>query len=72
MQTPIGSIKLSVNYSTLLSNPLLNDYRKCVFLDEDFSLKEKFTALGNLYFVHKTLDARIWDYSSKFKLTVAH
>jgi len=29
--------------------------RACVFLDEDFTAVEKFTALGSLYFVHNTV-----------------
>ncbi|XP_008206104.2 inositol polyphosphate-5-phosphatase A isoform X2 [Nasonia vitripennis] len=34
-----------------------------VFLDEDFSSAEHFTALGNLYFAHETLkDVLLWDF----------
>ncbi|CAB0034226.1 unnamed protein product [Trichogramma brassicae] len=34
-----------------------------VFLDEDFSSAEHFTALGNLYFAHETLaDVQLWDF----------
>ncbi|KAJ8946892.1 hypothetical protein NQ318_008248 [Aromia moschata] len=34
-----------------------------VFLDEDYSSAENFTALGNLYFVHKSLEnVLLWDF----------
>ncbi|CAH2059579.1 unnamed protein product, partial [Iphiclides podalirius] len=37
-----------------------------IFLDEDFSSPEKFTALGNMYFAHSTLtDIKIWDFDAK-------
>lgn len=37
-----------------------------IFLDEDFSSPEKFTALGNLYFAHSSLtDLKIWDFELK-------
>ncbi|KAM0730715.1 Inositol polyphosphate-5-phosphatase A [Formica fusca] len=35
-----------------------------VFLDEDYSSAEHFTALGNFYFVHESLsDVLLWDFS---------
>ncbi|CAG9569504.1 unnamed protein product [Danaus chrysippus] len=37
-----------------------------MYLDEDFSSSEKFTALGNMYFAHSTLtDLKIWDFDLK-------
>lgn len=36
-----------------------------VYLDEDYSSAENFTALGNFYFIHETLpDVLIWDFSA--------
>ncbi|XP_046384527.1 inositol polyphosphate-5-phosphatase A isoform X2 [Ischnura elegans] len=36
-----------------------------VYLDEDFSSVEKFTALGNFYFIHESVsDALIWDFKA--------
>ncbi|KAL3187548.1 hypothetical protein MRX96_025054 [Rhipicephalus microplus] len=41
---------------TLMGSEELSSYTAVqVFLDEDFSCVEKFTALGNLYFVHQSL-----------------
>jgi inositol-1,4,5-trisphosphate 5-phosphatase len=35
-----------------------------VFLDEDYSSAENFTALGNLYFIHESLEnVLIWDFN---------
>ncbi|CAG5014422.1 unnamed protein product [Parnassius apollo] len=47
--------------------PELRLYDKIrIFLDEDFSSPEKFTALGNMYFAHSTLtDIKIWDFEAK-------
>ncbi|XP_047539646.1 inositol polyphosphate-5-phosphatase A isoform X1 [Vanessa atalanta] len=47
--------------------PELRLYDKIrIFLDEDFSSPEKFTALGNLYFAHSTLtDLKMWDFELK-------
>nr|XP_022287753.1 type I inositol 1,4,5-trisphosphate 5-phosphatase-like isoform X2 [Crassostrea virginica] len=37
--------------------------RARVFLDEDYTAADKFTALGNLYFIHESLeDVSIWDF----------
>ncbi|XP_075986494.1 inositol polyphosphate-5-phosphatase A isoform X2 [Anticarsia gemmatalis] len=37
-----------------------------IFLDEDFSSPEKFTALGNMYFAHSSLtDLKMWDFELK-------
>ncbi|KAJ8917854.1 hypothetical protein NQ315_010767 [Exocentrus adspersus] len=42
-----------------------------VFLDEDYSSAENFTALGNLYFIHKSLDnILIWDFKDSQFLPV--
>ncbi|CAG9794866.1 unnamed protein product [Diatraea saccharalis] len=47
--------------------PELRLYDKIrIFLDEDFSSPEKFTALGNMYFAHSSLtDLKIWDFDLK-------
>ncbi|XP_069981634.1 uncharacterized protein 5PtaseI isoform X3 [Penaeus vannamei] len=37
-----------------------------VFLDEEYESAEKFTALGNLYFIHQNVqDVQIWDFEEK-------
>ncbi|XP_045606791.1 uncharacterized protein 5PtaseI isoform X2 [Procambarus clarkii] len=37
-----------------------------VFLDEEYESAEKFTALGNLYFIHQNVqDLQIWDFKEK-------
>lgn len=37
-----------------------------IFLDEDFTSTAKFTALGNLYFVHKSItNCQIWNFRDK-------
>ncbi|CAB3257671.1 unnamed protein product [Arctia plantaginis] len=37
-----------------------------IYLDEDFSSPEKFTALGNLYFAHSSLtELKMWDFELK-------
>ncbi|XP_013142485.1 PREDICTED: type I inositol 1,4,5-trisphosphate 5-phosphatase, partial [Papilio polytes] len=47
--------------------PELRLYDKIrIFLDEDFSSPERFTALGNMYFAHSSLtDIKIWDFEVK-------
>ncbi|CAK1541175.1 unnamed protein product [Leptosia nina] len=47
--------------------PELRLYDKIrIFLDEDFSSPEKFTALGNMYFAHTSLaDLKIWDFEKR-------
>lgn len=48
----------------LTSSKELKGFNKIrVFLDEDYSSAENFTALGNLYFVHESVkDVEIWDF----------
>ncbi|KAK3758640.1 hypothetical protein RRG08_019549 [Elysia crispata] len=48
----------------LLSCEELNKYdRARIFLDEDYTAADKFTALGNLYFIHEDVsDVLIWDF----------
>lgn len=42
-----------------------------VYLDEDFSSVEKFTALGNFYFIHESVkDTLIWDYQASCFVSV--
>lgn len=37
-----------------------------IFLDEDFTSTARFTALGNLYFIHKSIaSCQIWDFKEK-------
>lgn len=53
----------------LMSSKELKCFDKIrVFLDEDYSSAENFTALGNLYFLHESIDeVEIWDFKeSKF------
>ncbi|KAJ8317745.1 hypothetical protein KUTeg_005649 [Tegillarca granosa] len=49
---------------TLLGCEELQKYdRARVFLDEDYTAADKFTALGNLYFIHESIeDVSIWDF----------
>ncbi|KAK0085777.1 hypothetical protein PV326_005793 [Microctonus aethiopoides] len=43
-----------------------------VFLDEDFSSAEHFTALGNFYFIHESLkDVLLWDFK-EYKFIPVH
>ncbi|XP_053619847.1 uncharacterized protein 5PtaseI isoform X2 [Plodia interpunctella] len=53
--------------------PELRLYDKIrIYLDEDFSSPEKFTALGNMYFAHSSLiDLKIWDFDLKAYVEVA-
>ncbi|XP_049823389.1 inositol polyphosphate-5-phosphatase A isoform X2 [Aethina tumida] len=55
-------VKLFLNL--LMSSNELRLFDKIrVFLDEDYSSAENFTALGNLYFVHESIDhVLIWDF----------
>ncbi|XP_041369413.1 inositol polyphosphate-5-phosphatase A-like isoform X2 [Gigantopelta aegis] len=55
----------------LLACETLKKYdRARIFLDEDYTAADKFTALGNLYFVHESIeDVLIWDFTEcKFLL----
>ncbi|KAL4707031.1 hypothetical protein ACJJTC_014310 [Scirpophaga incertulas] len=47
--------------------PELRLYDKVrIYLDEDFSSPDKFTALGNMYFAHSSLlDLKMWDFDLK-------
>ncbi|XP_012942616.1 inositol polyphosphate-5-phosphatase A isoform X2 [Aplysia californica] len=49
---------------TLLSCEELHKYdRARIFLDEDYTASDKFTALGNMYFIHEDVpDVLIWDF----------
>lgn len=53
--------------------PELRLYDKIrIFLDEDFSSPERFTALGNMYFAHSSLtDLRMWDFALSAYVDVA-
>lgn len=54
----------------LTSSKELKEFNRIrVFLDEDYSSAENFTALGNLYFVHDSVkDVEIWNFKeSKFE-----
>ncbi|XP_059490684.1 inositol polyphosphate-5-phosphatase A isoform X1 [Neocloeon triangulifer] len=57
----------------LLSSEQLRLFDKVrVYLDEDYSSAEKFTALGSFYFVHKSLtDVLIWDFKEATFVPVA-
>ena len=37
-----------------------------IFLDENYSFDDKYTALGSFYFIHKTQHAFIWNFDGKF------
>lgn len=63
-----GSMKSVDDFVRLLmtSKELMQFDRVRVFLDGDYTINERFTALGNLYFVHETIaTAHIWDYKAK-------
>jgi len=52
--------------SILDSNELKNYDKVCIFLDEDFTSTESFTALGSIYFVHNSItDLKIFDFEKK-------
>lgn len=55
----------------ILDSDELKEYdRVCILLDEDFTDFEKFTALGNIYFVHKSItDLKIFDFESKLSIS---
>ncbi|CAH1783704.1 unnamed protein product, partial [Owenia fusiformis] len=48
----------------MLASDELQEYdRVRVFLDEDFTAQDKFTALGNLYFIHESVKSvETWDF----------
>ncbi|XP_042857060.1 inositol polyphosphate-5-phosphatase A-like isoform X3 [Penaeus japonicus] len=52
---------------SLLNRGTMLPYDKIrVFLDEEYESAEKFTALGNLYFIHQNVqDVQIWDFEEK-------
>lgn len=52
---------------SLLNRGTMLPYDKIrVFLDEEYESAEKFTALGNLYFIHQNIqDVQIWDFEEK-------
>ncbi|BFY98222.1 hypothetical protein BsWGS_01261 [Bradybaena similaris] len=49
---------------TLLASDELHKYdRARIFLDEDYTASDKFTALGNMYFIHEEVsEVLIWDF----------
>nr|XP_046917877.1 inositol polyphosphate-5-phosphatase A-like [Dermatophagoides farinae] len=48
---------------TLISSHEMIDFETIrVFIDEDYSSDNKFTALGSFYFIHKTQHAFIWNF----------
>lgn len=50
----------------VLRGTLMPYDRYRVFLDEEYTTAEKFTALGNLYFIHNSVqDIQIWDFEEK-------
>ncbi|OTF72472.1 hypothetical protein BLA29_013319 [Euroglyphus maynei] len=52
---------------TLISNDEMIDFDTIrIFLDEDYSFDDKYTALGSFYFIHKTQNASIWNFDGKF------
>ncbi|RWS12719.1 type I inositol 1:4:5-trisphosphate 5-phosphatase-like protein, partial [Dinothrombium tinctorium] len=53
--------------STLLESEELQDFTHVkIFLDEDFTSLEKFTALGCLYFIHNSLNnVKLWDFEKQ-------
>ncbi|KAK3886286.1 hypothetical protein Pcinc_009558 [Petrolisthes cinctipes] len=52
---------------SLMNRGTMMPYDKIrVFLDEEYESAEKFTALGNLYFIHQNVhDISIWDFEEK-------
>ncbi|XP_074594186.1 inositol polyphosphate-5-phosphatase A isoform X2 [Brevipalpus obovatus] len=64
-ETSMKHVKYFVK--TLLDSEQLMPYCNVrVFLDEDFTHTENFTALGNLYFIHESLkDVKLFDFESK-------
>ncbi|KAK9889725.1 hypothetical protein WA026_007106 [Henosepilachna vigintioctopunctata] len=67
------SMKHVENFVNILmsSNELRIFDKVQVFLDEDYSSAEHFTALGNLYFIHDSIeDVLIWDFKNDVFLPV--
>lgn len=52
---------------TLISSNEMIDFEIIrIFLDENYSFDDKYTALGSFYFIHKTQHAFIWNFDGKF------
>ncbi|KAF7490849.1 Type I inositol 1, 4, 5-trisphosphate 5-phosphatase [Sarcoptes scabiei] len=50
----------------LISNEVMKDFDKFkAFLDANYTSEDKFTALGNLYFIHKSIEASIWNFDNR-------
>ncbi|XP_027022792.2 inositol polyphosphate-5-phosphatase A isoform X1 [Tachysurus fulvidraco] len=52
---------------TIESSPEMSDFdRACVYIDSDFKTEDNFTALGSIYFIHKSLEnIQQYDFSAK-------
>ena len=55
----------------LLASEDMDQFDKArIFLDEDFTAVDKFTALGNLYFIHESVkNVQLWDFEGMYSLT---
>ena len=42
-----------------------------IFIDEDYSANDKFTALGNLYFIHNDFKAKIYNFNTELFETIS-
>lgn len=63
-----GSMKNVEDFVRMLmgSEEFLKFDRMRVFLDEDYTSSERFTALGNFYFLHETLQTvEMWDFKEQ-------
>lgn len=53
----------------MASEPLKLFDKVRIYLDEDYSSAEKFTALGSFYFVHQSLtDVLTWDFKGEHRV----
>ncbi|KAK3565724.1 hypothetical protein QTP86_014185, partial [Hemibagrus guttatus] len=52
---------------TIVSSSEMSDFdRACVYIDSDFMTEDNFTALGSIYFIHKSLENILqYDFSAK-------
>ncbi|GAA6106791.1 inositol polyphosphate-5-phosphatase A isoform X2 [Tachysurus ichikawai] len=52
---------------TIESSPEMSEFdRACVYIDSDFQTEDNFTALGSIYFIHKSLEnIQQYDFSAK-------
>ncbi|PVD30091.1 hypothetical protein C0Q70_09352 [Pomacea canaliculata] len=62
-EADVSALLMKVKKNLLACEELQRYDRARIFLDEDYTAADRFTALGNLYFIHEDIDnALIWDF----------